>query len=128
MPFVIRANTNNNRIPMSKYMFLFRGGATPQSPEQGQAQMMKWKVWMEDLAKAGRMLGGEPLEMTGKVLTGRAKRMTDGPFAEGKEIIGGYLIVEAKDLNDAVESSKGCPIFDHENGSLEVRTVQEMNM
>jgi hypothetical protein len=113
---------------MSKYMFLFRGGMNYQdaTPEQMQANMAKWKAWMSELAGKGKMLAGEPLAPAdGKVLAGKAKKMTDGPFAEGKEVVGGYLIVEAKDLNEAAELSKGCPIFDHD-GTVEVRTVQEI--
>ena len=74
-----------------------------------------------------RSLAGEPLDKTGKVLRGRAKSITDGPFVEGKEIVGGYLIVNAGSLDQAVEISKGCPIFEHD-GSMEVRQVQELNM
>ncbi|MEO8590580.1 MAG: YciI family protein [Flavobacteriales bacterium] len=114
---------------MSKYMFLFRGGMNPQtsSPEQMQANMMKWKVWMDTLASSGQMLAGEPLEGGGKLLTGRARKITDGPFAESKEVVGGYLIVEAKSLDDATDLSKTCPIFEND-GSVEVRPVQVMSM
>ena len=63
------------------------------------------------------------------MVKGRAKSVTDGPFAEGKEIVGGYLIVEAGSLDAATELSKGCPIFgEDDNGTLEVRAVMEMNM
>lgn len=112
---------------MSKYIFLFRGGMNPQtaSPEQMQASMMKWKIWMDTLASKGQMLGGEPLDGGGKVLSGRAKKVTDGPFAESKEVVGGYLIVEAKNLDEAAELGKTCPIFEVD-GSVEVRTVMAM--
>jgi len=53
--------------------------------------------------------------------------VTDGPFIEAKELVGGYLIVNAKDINEAVEISKGCPIFDLD-GKLEVRPIQKMEM
>lgn len=117
---------------MSKYMFLFRGGDASRidaqaNPQEWQAHMMKWKTWMDSLAASGKLLGGEPLNKEGKVLTGRAKKITDGPFVEGKEIVGGYLMVNADNLNEAVEISKGCPIFEHD-GILEVREVQELNM
>lgn len=114
---------------MSKYLFLFRGGMNMQaaSPDQIQANMAKWKGWMDELAKAGKMLGGEPLDAEGTMLSGRSKRMTDGPFAESKELVGGYLLVNAGSLQEAAELSKGCPIFDHE-GSVEVRPVREMAM
>jgi hypothetical protein len=121
--------TNQQHNPMSKYMFLFRGGMNMQgaSPEELQANMMKWKSWMEDLAKQGKMLAGEPLDAPGKVLMGRNKKLTDGPFAESKEVVGGYLIVNANSLDEAAEMSKDCPIFEHD-GSVEVRMVRELNM
>lgn len=114
---------------MSKYLFLFRGGMDmPNSaPEQIQANMMKWKNWMDDLIKQGKMLAGEPLDRPGKTVSGKAKKITDGPFAEGKELVGGYLIVNASGMDEAVDLSKGCPIFDHD-GSVEVRPVMEMTM
>jgi hypothetical protein len=113
---------------MSKYMFLFRGGSDMQqaSPTDQQANMMKWKNWMDGIAAQGKLIGGEPLTYgAGKVLAGRAKKITDGPFAEGKEIVGGYLIVDTKDLDEAAELGKGCPIFEND-GSLEVRVVMAM--
>ena len=117
---------------MKEFLFLFRGGDAgrlneQQSPEQWQEHMMKWKVWMESLAKQGTMTGGQPLSKEGKVLTGSSKKWTDGPFVEGKEIIGGYLIVKAKDLNEATEIAKDCPIFLHD-GIVEVREVQQLEM
>ena len=57
-------------------------------------------------------------------MNGSKKVVSDSPYAEGKEMVGGYLIVNAKDIDDAVEISKGCPIFD-EDGSVEVRPVQK---
>lgn len=114
---------------MSKYLFLFRGGMNMQaaSPEQIQANMMKWKNWMDDLTKQGRMLAGEPLDRPGRTVSGKAKKVTDGPFAEGKELVGGYLIVSASGMDEAVDLSKDCPIYDHD-GSVEVRPVMEMSM
>ena len=53
--------------------------------------------------------------------------MTDGPFAEAKDIVGGYTLIEARDLDQAVELSKGCPIFEVD-GAVEVRPVMKMNM
>lgn len=113
-------------------MFLFRGGDANRlnaqaNPQEWQAHMMKWKVWMDTLAAEGKMLGGEPLDKPGKVLTGRGKKITDGPFAEGKEVVGGYLIVNASSMDQAVEISQGCPIFEHD-GTVDVRPVQELNM
>jgi hypothetical protein len=68
-----------------------------------------------------------PLHPAGKQVVGTKKVVTDGPFIESKELVGGYLIVHAKDLNDAVEISKGCPFLNW-NGLVEVRPVQQMEM
>lgn len=117
---------------MTKYMFLFRGGdaARPDqktSPDESQAHMMKWRTWMESLGKAGKLISGEPLQKGGRVLTGRTKKVTDGPFIEGREVVGGYLLVTAANLDEATELSRGCPIFEHD-GSVEVREVQKMDV
>ena len=84
--------------------------------------MAKWGKWMAELSSAGKMSGGHRLNETGTVLKGRNKQITDGPFTEGKEIVGGYIAVKAKDLNEAVEIAKDCPIYDHD-GSTEVREI-----
>jgi hypothetical protein len=112
---------------MSKYIFLFRGGLDLRnaSPAEQQANMMKWKTWMEQLAAKGKLLFAEPLQREGQVLRGSTKKITDGPFVEGKEVVGGCMVVEASGPEEAAELSKGCPIFDHE-GSVEVRPVMQM--
>ncbi|HWY38918.1 MAG TPA: YciI family protein [Bacteroidia bacterium] len=114
---------------MEKFMYLFRGGANGQalSPENMQAHMQKWTGWMRSLGEKGILVSGEPLQQTGMQVNGNKKVVTDGPFVEAKEMIGGYLIVNAKDINEAVEISKGCPIFEVD-GKLEVRPVQKMEM
>jgi hypothetical protein len=115
---------------MSEYMYLFRGGEIPaaqRSPEKMQAHMQKWLDWIQSLSQQGQFIAGQPLQSGGQVVAGGAKVITDGPFAEGKEIVGGYLIVRAADLPEAVEMSKGCPIFEH-GGSVEVRAIQPLNL
>jgi hypothetical protein len=67
------------------------------------------------------------LENGGKVVTGRQKAIQDGPYAEAKDVIGGFSIIEADDLDEAAELSKGCPILEV-GGSVEVRPVQVLNM
>jgi hypothetical protein len=88
--------------------------------------MQKWVAWMEELGKNGHLKDrGQPLEDTGKVVRGKQKTVTDGPYTESKDLVGGYTLVEAKDLAQAAELSKGCPIFDTD-GLVEVRPVMEM--
>ena len=114
---------------MEKFMFLFRGGDThPDNANDSKEAMeyiQSWISWMQGLGQKGILVGGESLQHTGKLVNGKSKAVTDGPYIEAKEMVNGYLIVNAKDINEAVEISKGCPIFE-ENGKLEVRPVQKL--
>jgi hypothetical protein len=112
---------------MSNFIFLFRGGRTEAStsPEAMQAQMQKWMNWIQKLRDQGKYLAGDPLEGGGKVLKS-SKVITDGPFAEGKELVGGYFLIRAESLEQAAEVAKECPIFET-GGSVEVRPVQVIN-
>ena len=115
---------------MEEYLFIFRGGdarEAQQSPEQMQAHMQKWMKWMDDLAKQGTLISGQPLQNEGKMVTSGGSLVTDGPFAEGKEIVGGYLLVKAGSLEEAAEISKECPIFEYD-GTVEIRPIQSMDM
>lgn len=104
---------------MKKYLYVFRGGDFPEgfSPEQMQAHMEKWTVWMKEVQAEGY-----PLQAEGKVVGTGGNIITDGPFTEGKEVVGGYVLLEAKDLDHAVELSKDCPIFEF-GGTTEVREI-----
>jgi hypothetical protein len=110
---------------MAEFIYLFRGGDPQGSPEQMQQQMQRWRVWIDELGKKGQFKGGDPLDRTGKVVTGKQKVVTDGPYAEAKDLVGGYLMVTAETLADAAELAKQCPIFEH-GGSVEVRPVMKM--
>ena len=113
---------------MSEFTYLFRGGKRPESPEGMQQAMQKWRTWMKQLGENGQLKNpGGPLERTGKVVKGEGKTVTDGPYAETKDIVGGFIIVEAKDIDQAVELSKGCPIFEI-GGMVEVRPVMKFEM
>ena len=113
---------------MSEFTYLFRGGDESGSPAQAQAQMQKWGAWINELRAQGKVKElGRPLERTGKVVRGPAKSVTDGPYAETKDIVGGFLIVNADDLAQAVELSYGCPIL-QTGGIVEVRPVMEMSL
>jgi hypothetical protein len=113
---------------MEKFMFIFIGGMEPKnSPEAMQASMQEWFSWIEKLKKEGRYDGGEALEPSGKGISGSKKIVTDGPFAEGKELVGGYFIVKAKDLDEAVMLAKDSPDLKH-NGRVEVRPLMKFDM
>jgi hypothetical protein len=93
-----------------------------------QKTMQKWVAWFKELGASGHIKDpGHPLERTGKVVKGNQKSVHDGPYAEAKDVVGGYTLIEAKDLAQAVELSKGCPILEA-GGSVEVRPIRIMNM
>jgi hypothetical protein len=81
---------------MEKFALLFRGGLTSESPEVMQKHMQKWLMWVEKLKKEGKYLAGEPLLPGGKKLAGASKTVTDGPYTEGKDVIGGFFILGVK--------------------------------
>jgi hypothetical protein len=114
---------------MSKFLYLFwnkDGIWKPSSPEEMQKAIKDWMTWMDGLRSSGNLVQvGERLDGTGKVVRGKARTVTDGPYAEAKDTIGGFLLVQAKDLEQAVELSKGCPVFDRE-GYVEVRPIVSM--
>jgi hypothetical protein len=113
---------------MSEFTYLFRGRETAASPEQMQRTMEKWVAWFKELGASGHIKNpGHPLEHSGKVVTGKQTIVTDGPYAEAKDVVGGFIVVEATDLLQAVELSKGCPIL-QVGGSVEVRPNQKINL
>ena len=111
---------------MSEFLYVYRGGnPAALSPEQMQQVMQKWMSWMQGLAEKGHLKDrGHPLEAGGKVVGGRSKNVTDGPYAE-KDLVGGYSLIEANDLAQATELSKGCPILER-HGSVEIRPIMQM--
>ena len=116
---------------MKEYLLLFRGGdgqTLQQSPEKWQAHMQKWMLWMDGLAKEEKFVGAQPLSLTGRNIYGDKKVVTDKPFMEGKEMVGGYLICKANDYDEAVNISKGCPILEFDDGQVEIREIQELKM
>ncbi len=118
---------------MSEFVYLFRSTdaasrAAMGSPEQMQKSMQAWMAWMKQLAEQGHIKDpGHPLERTGKLVKGKQRTITDGPYAEAKDLVNGYTLIEAKDLAQAVELSLGCPILEG-GGSVEVRPVMKTTM
>jgi hypothetical protein len=114
---------------MNKYMLTFWNAVQAEdafaalSPEAIQAEIQKWNDWIGGIAAQGKMILTEGLLPTGKVVSGSGRVVTDGPFTEGKEIVGGFMILQAESEAEAVELSKGCPVFET-NGRVEVREVQ----
>ena len=118
---------------MSEFVYLFRASEAEQreamgTPERAQRSMQVWMAWIRDLEAKGHLKDrGQPLERGGKVVRGRKKVVTDGPYAEAKDLVLGFLVVEARDLAQAMELSTGCPMLDG-GGSVEIRPVMKSPM
>lgn len=99
-------------------------------PEAGNQQInQEYMSFTEDLTKSGKNKGGNPLEPTTTATTVRVRNgktiVTDGPFAETKEQLGGYYLVEAKDLDEAISIAARIPGSKH--GSIEVRPIRKLS-
>ncbi|MBS1689720.1 MAG: hypothetical protein JSS96_13410 [Bacteroidetes bacterium] len=112
---------------MTEFVYFYRGYEAPASPEEMQKKTTKWMTWLKDLSDKGHVKSlGDPLQPTGKVVNGPTKKqIIDGPFAEAKDVIGGYSIIVAHDIEQATELSLGCPIFE-DGGSVEIRPIRQM--
>ena len=85
-------------------------------------------AWFKELGAKGHLKDpGHPLEPVGKVVNGNKKVVMDGPFTETKDVVGGFTLIVAKDLEEAAEISKCCPILEV-GGSIDVRPIQILNM
>ena len=108
----------------SQFLLLLRqppGGTPP--PEELQKIMVLFGAWMKGMSAKGMVLATNGLETTGKVLRGpRGQSVTDGPFVESKEIVGGYMIVNADSLDHAATLAKDCPGLGS-GGIVEVRPI-----
>lgn len=111
-----------------EYLLLFRGSEWDKglSPEQLQKSMDQFMGWFERLKEQGAVKGGQPLERTGKLVSGKNGRtVADGPFAESKEAIGGYFLLQVESLEEAVAIAKQCPILEY-GSTVEVRPIADM--
>lgn len=114
-----------------KYMLLLYSaedaGPTPGSPEAA-AEMKEWFAYSEALASAGAMVSGEPLQGADTATTVRVRDgervTTDGPFAETKEVLGGFYLIDVDDLDAALEWAAQVPLAPY--GSVEVRPLMEL--
>ncbi len=111
----------------SEYMLLFRGMHWDKnlSPEEIQNVMSRWIAWFDRLTQEGKAKAGQPLTEKGKIISGKkGQKVVDGPFAESKESIAGYILLQAATLDEAVKIAKECPGLDY-GISVEVRLVDQ---
>jgi hypothetical protein len=112
---------------MADFMLLVRGkDPLLGAPEKLEQRMATYVQWMQKMMAEGRYKGGQPLdEDEGRLLKNKEEVLTDGPFMEVKEIIGGYVIISADDINQATEIARTCPLLDY--FQLEVRKLKAMS-
>jgi hypothetical protein len=115
---------------VANFLFVYRSGKDSlgsMTPEEMQQILQKWRTWIAAGLEKGWMLEpGDALQKEGRVVNAK-KVVTDGPFVEAKEIVGGFSIVQAETLDAAAELAKGCPVF-LRGGSVEVRPLQGFNV
>ncbi|MDB6064364.1 MAG: PhnB protein [Pedosphaera sp.] len=117
------SNTSNSK----DFLVILRcsGEGRDFSPEQMQQVMQQFGDWMGQMQSRGQLKGSGRLEDKGKLLSGKnGQTVTDGPFAESKESVGGYVLIQARDLAEAVSIAKGCPILNY-SGTVEVRPLMQ---
>src|SRR5262245_40578098 len=110
---------------MANFLFVYRGGDdryATMTPEEMQQNMQKWGNWIREALQKGWMVDpGDALGQEGRVVNTK-KVVTDGPFMESKECVGGYSIVKADSIDAAAELAKGCPGL-LTGGKVEVRPL-----
>ena len=113
---------------MEKFMLIFHGGVKQDaSPQELQANMDKWFEWVQKLHKEGRYVSGEALLPGGKLVSNKATA-TDGPYTEGKELVGGFFVVNAETMDEAIKiAQENYPDFQY-GGTVHVRPVMKFDM
>ncbi len=112
---------------MSEFVLLFRSSESEHvelmgTPERAQQSVQAWLAWVRELEAKGHLKNpGQPLEPTGKVIRGKHS-VVDGPFVEAKDLVLGFMVIEAGDLDEAVTLSRGCPVLNG-SGAVEIRPV-----
>ena len=114
---------------MQYMLLIYHDEANPLAPAEQSAMYQEYMAFTQDIVKTGKFKAGDPLQPTASATTVRVRNgktlTTDGPFAETKEQLGGYYMVEAKDLDEALAIAAKIPGAKH--GSIEVRPIMQMN-
>ncbi|MGH8019459.1 MAG: YciI family protein [Opitutaceae bacterium] len=115
----------------SSYMLIFRDSRQDTykalSPEQRQKLLSDWYSWYDGLIAAGKLQHGHPLEAEGRIVSSDGGRVVDGPFAEAKEVVGGYFLLTVEGLEEATAIARQCPVLKLDLPfTVEVRQVANM--
>ncbi|WCT14822.1 YciI family protein [Mucilaginibacter jinjuensis] len=110
---------------MDEFILIFRheDGNKVASPEQIQIWMKQTMDWIGGIAAQNKFVGGNGLSFDDARIVKYNSVVTNGPFGEIKETIGGYIIVKAESADEAAEFAKGCPVLQGDGNSVEVRKL-----
>jgi hypothetical protein len=110
---------------MDEFILIFRheDGNKVASPEQIQIWMKQTMDWIGTITEKNKFIGGNGLLFPDARVVRHNNMVTNGPFGEIKETIGGYIMVKADSIEEAVEFAKGCPVLQGEGNSIEVRKI-----
>jgi hypothetical protein len=110
---------------MDEFILIFRheDGLKVASPEQIQHWMQQTMDWIGTITAKNKFIGGNGLPFEDARVVRHRNVVTNGPFGEIKETIGGYIMVKADSVDEAVEFAKGCPVLQGEGNSVEVRKI-----
>lgn len=114
---------------MKKFIVLFRepdGRTEAHSERTTKAHQENWKSWLSTWGQKGKLSGGGALTLNGRLIKGRETVVTDEIYKNNNEIVGGYLLVNADDFDEAVDIMKTCPIYEFD-GYAEIRELQMQN-
>ena len=114
-----------NKQTQNGYMLIFRGTGWHKklAPDEMQKVASQWMAWFNRLTDQGKAVAGNPLQNEGKIVSGNNGRViADGPFAESKEAIGGYFLLQVQSLDEAVAIARQCPGLAH-GAVVEVRPI-----
>jgi len=110
---------------MNEFVLIMRheDGKKIASPEQMQEWMKQTMDWIGSIAAQNKFVSGTGLPFDGARVVKSDKTVTNGPFGDSKETIGGFITVKAETIEEAVEFAKGCPVLQGEGNSMEVRQI-----
>jgi hypothetical protein len=120
-------HTNATSAGKSEFMLLFRNTQLEKrlTPGEMQEAMQRLNDWLGRWSERGQMPGGQPLGDEGRVISGAKQRaVADGPYAEAKEAVGGYVMILAADFDEAVRIAGEWPLLDYD-ATVEVRPVRK---
>ena len=114
---------------MNQFLFLIRTEGDhleDLSPEDQKAHVQKVGGYIGKLMEEGKLKSAQPLEMEGTIITSPKGKSKDGPYNETKEVIAGYFLIEANNLQEAIAIAKENPVLENENARIEVRPIKKM--